>query len=590
MNDVEHDLRELLDRKAGSVGTVAPRLPVGVRARSRRHQFGTALVAGMAVAALVVGSFGALRAIGTGADRQPMPADDPWAGYEVFEHTAMIENFTITSPSDWYLVNQWPLGASLATTSTGANSGSCEVSIGPGEESSGDPVCVDGTASPAPVDTTLLVPILQLSSDDVGLGTSPCAIGGPQPKGDDAVLEVAIDPAVINAREAGEVATSPAWPVRFDEGTTEQGTCGQGHYVRFEVGNYPYVAFATFGPAATEDDRRTLFDAFATMQVTDWTGTAPSSRTPGYVIAGGKNAAGPWRLELQPSGGNGPDANVDLQLVGAEGTGPSLTDVAVPDAPIEQAGGDPVFGAVVKHAEAVELRLDEGTPTIPAQLVPLPPSMPFDFDLFFASNEADVQAAAVAIGPNGEELGTEEAPPPTISGNPQPTPADRRRVAEGTTGDSEWALEYDEGQELALVGSSEDILFDRIAFNRLASLSAENPMLIGMHDFGTTEQALFLVYGVTHQDVDQLVITLANGQVFELGRGTMRDPSIHIFGQNPNVSPGVWWVQMPPGPVVANVTAFDGACHRLGRAGLALRPQGTDVEVATIAECLPLGG
>ena len=38
MNDVEHDLRELLDRKAGSVGTVAPRLPDGVRARSRRRQ------------------------------------------------------------------------------------------------------------------------------------------------------------------------------------------------------------------------------------------------------------------------------------------------------------------------------------------------------------------------------------------------------------------------------------------------------------------------------------------------------------------------------------------------------------------------
>jgi hypothetical protein len=68
------------------------------------------------------------------------------------------------------------------------------------------------------------------------------------------------------------------------------------------------------------------------------------------------------------------------------------------EAPIEQAGGDPTFGAVTKEASGVELRLEEGTPPIPAQVVPLPPSMPFDFDLFFASNDSDVQAQAVPIG------------------------------------------------------------------------------------------------------------------------------------------------------------------------------------------------
>ena len=589
MNDVEHDLRELLDRKAGSVGTVAPRLPDGVRARSRRRQVGTALVSGVAVAALVVGSVGALRAIDTGAGRRPTPADDPWAGYEVFDRTATIENLTITSPSNWYLVNQWPLGASLATTSSGSNSGSCEVSIGPGEESSGDMVCVDGTSSPAPVDTAL-VPLLQLSSNDLGLGTSPCAIGGLQPSGNDAVLEVAIDAAAINAREAGEASTSPAWPVRFDESATEQGTCGQGHYARFEVGTYPYVAFAAFGPDATEEDRHTLFDAFATMQVSEWTGTAPSSRTPGYVIAGGENAAGPWRLELRPSTSDAPTANVELSVVSPEG-GAGTGDFTVPNgASIEQAGGDPVFGAVSLDAASVELHLEEGTPTIPARLVPLPPSMPFDFDLFFASNDADMQATAVAIGPDGEELAAGEAPLPSISGTPEPTPDERRRVAEGATRGTEWALEYEEGRQLALVGSGDDVLFDRIAFNHMASLSTENPMLIGAHNFGTTEQALFLLYGVSHPDVDTIVITLVDGQVIELRRGTMRAPSIHIFGQNPNVSPGVWWVQMPPGPVVANVTAFDAACQRLGRGGLALYPEGTEQqEITTVAEC-SIGG
>ncbi len=375
-------------------------------------------VSGVAVAALVVGSVGALRAVDTGADRQPMPGDDPWVGYEVFERTATIENFTITSPSDWYLVNQWPLGASLATTSSESNSGSCEMSIGPGEESPGDMVCVDGTSSPAPVDTTPLVPILLLSSNDLGLGTSPCAIGGLQPKGDDAVLEVAIDAAAIDAREAGVASTSPAWPVRFDESATEQGICGQGHYARFEVGIYPYVAFAAFGPDATEEDRRTLFDAFATMQVSEWTGTAPSSRTPGYVIAGGENAAGPWRLELRPSDGSDPDSNIALIAVQAEGGEVGLGDVVLTDIePIEQAGGDPTFGAVKKTATGVELRLEPGTPPINASIVPLPPSIPFGFDLFFASNPTDVPATAIAVDADGTAIHPTEptVEPPVVT-------------------------------------------------------------------------------------------------------------------------------------------------------------------------------
>ena len=321
-----------------------------------------------------------------------MPADDPWAGYEVFDRTAAIENFTITSPSDWYLVNQWPLGASLATTSTGSDSGSCEVSIGPGEESSGDMVCVgwDVFASTRRHDAPAL-PMLQLSNNDPGLGTSACAIGGLQPKGDDAVLEVTIDAAAIDAREAGEASTSPAWPVRFDESATEQGTCGRGHYARFEVGIYPYVACAAFGPDATEEDRRTLFDAFATMQVSEWTGTAPSARAPAYVIAGGENAAGPWRLELRRIHSDGYLANVELSVVSPEGRCRLPADFTVPD-------GRRSSRRVATRCSARSRRkptasscsLEDGAPTVPAQLVPLPPSMPFDFDLFFASNDTEV--------------------------------------------------------------------------------------------------------------------------------------------------------------------------------------------------------
>src|SRR5918995_693177 len=162
MNDVERDLRELLDRKAGSVGTVAPRLPDGVRARSRRRQVGTALVSGVAVVALVVGSVGVLRAVDTEADRQPVPADDLWAGYEVFERTATVHSFTITSPSDWYLVNQWSWAR---------------------------PIAAD-----VPQDERV-TPILMLSNTDRGLTTSPCFDPAFAVDPDEAVMTIALDSA-----------------------------------------------------------------------------------------------------------------------------------------------------------------------------------------------------------------------------------------------------------------------------------------------------------------------------------------------------------------------------------------------------------
>jgi Ca2+/Na+ antiporter len=80
MNDVEHDLRELFDRKASSVGSVAPKLPVAVRKRSRSRELGTVLVGGFTILALVVGSVAVLRAVDTGRRSDRIATDDPWAG------------------------------------------------------------------------------------------------------------------------------------------------------------------------------------------------------------------------------------------------------------------------------------------------------------------------------------------------------------------------------------------------------------------------------------------------------------------------------------------------------------------------------
>ncbi|MGH2629550.1 MAG: hypothetical protein ACRDHI_03190, partial [Actinomycetota bacterium] len=399
MNDVERNLRELLERKASSVGTVPPKLPATVRMRSRRRQLGTAFASGLAAVAVVIGSVATLRAIDTVPDRDAVPVEDPWAGYQVFERTATIETLTITSPSDWYLVNLWPMAARAAQ---GSSSGTCSVTIPPdgGEQSE---VCSEGTDGQGPDKSFPTVPILMLSNTDLGLGPSACLDGDLGLQGDDAVLEVAVDTRAVDLIEAGNDPGLPGWPVAFDPNDVTGGPCGEGHYVRFQMGRYPYIAWAGFGPDASKEVRETLFEIAGAMQIDEQAFVqGPLEETPAYVITGGENAAGPWRLELRPSVSAGPTANVELAVISSEGEGAGAGDFTVPvDTPIEQAGGDPTFGAVTKEASGVELRLEEGTPPIPATIVPLPPTMPFDFDLFFASNPSDVQAETVPVGMPG---------------------------------------------------------------------------------------------------------------------------------------------------------------------------------------------
>ncbi|MET0801057.1 MAG: hypothetical protein ABWZ53_07815 [Actinomycetota bacterium] len=405
MNDVERDLRELLERKAGSVGTVAPGLPETVRKRGRLRQLATATIGAFTVAAIALASFAGLQAIDQARPIVPEPGGPRTTEYETFERTATIENLTITSPSDWYLVNQWPLGAALATTGA-SDSGSCEVTLAPGKTSSNGTGCSDGSVVPGTV-APMLVPILSLSNDDLGLGTSACAFGAFDVPDDTAILEILIDGALVDAQEAGDAVRLPAWPASFEGTSVEDGPCGRGHYARFQAGRYPFVAWAGFGPRVTEEDRRTLFRAFGSMDISNWTIRAPLSRDPAYVIAGGENAAGPWRLELRPSDRGGPDANVLLELVSAEGGIQGTGDFTVPEeTPIEFTGGDPVFGAVTTDAAGVELRLEEGTPPIPATIMPMPPSLAGTFDVFFASNASDVPATAVALDADGDVIET----------------------------------------------------------------------------------------------------------------------------------------------------------------------------------------
>ena len=388
--DFENELRDLFREKAGEAPLATPAMPASaprhVLRRGRLHQLGTVLGCAAVVVALIVGSVAGLtRNFGEGEDR--VGGDD----YEVFQRTATIEAFTVGSPSDWFLVNEWPMSMVIAVQgSAGTGSACLPVPGDPNRECANPPG--DETTSPIPVPYGL--PMLQLSNADLGLTANACDRGLPA---DTAVLYVALDyermiadgGAGLTPFPPGESGLPPA---------TEDGPCGHGSYAFFTVNGYPMFAWVGVGSEVSEEDRETVGTSYEMMSaIPDWELSPPNETTPAYVIAGGLTQAGnDWRLELRPS-----QQNVAFSLVGVARS----SDFVIPPSVIEWAAADPIFGAISKEAATVEFRdQDDPSVAIPGTIVPLPPSMPFAFDLFFIEGTAGIDGEAVALGPDGQML------------------------------------------------------------------------------------------------------------------------------------------------------------------------------------------
>ncbi len=132
-------------------------------------------------------------------------------------------------------------------------------------------------------------------------------------------------------------------------------------------------------------------------------GTA--EETPGYVIAGGENAAGPWTLELRPPPAEVPTrTSTSVSSARREADRHRLTSPCRTPARSsrrrrsdvrrgDQGGGRSRAPPRGRHPTNPR---DAGSPT---------PDLAYPFDLFFASNDADVPATAIAIDANGEPIG-----------------------------------------------------------------------------------------------------------------------------------------------------------------------------------------
>ena len=162
--DMERELRELFREKAGEAPTAtfdtSGAAPQEVMRRGRRRQVGTVLGSAAIVLVLIVGSVAGLNAVLRG-EEDPFTTGD----YDVFERTATIEAFTVTSPSDWYLVNEWPLSMQMAVGS-GSSSGECTAAApGAGQPS---PVCTSSEPSVQFEPLPHGLPMFQLSNVDMG--------------------------------------------------------------------------------------------------------------------------------------------------------------------------------------------------------------------------------------------------------------------------------------------------------------------------------------------------------------------------------------------------------------------------------------
>ena len=369
MNDLERRVKDLLERDASQAPLVSVP-PPRLRRRVRIRQVGTAALVSVTMAAVVLVGFAGVRAI----DRSEggTPANDPWAGYPIYRRTATIFNLRISSPSDFYLTR--PVAPNIADS-----------------------------------------PILQLTTYDPGLDEQVCSSTIPGVETNIPAGEAAL---VVSLQMSQPSGVDPAWPVAVDPNMPiTDGPCGRGRYLAFEdTSNFaPYVAWIGTGSGATDDQVRELMRSLETMELVD-DGLPGDLGHPSYVIAGGENAKGPWRLEVAPSASAA--EGVDLLLVTPSG-GPVIAGASTSGTPIRQAGSDPTFGVVTKAASAVELRPDDGSPAVPAHRSPLPPSLPFGFDVFFASYEGNAPTVALALDDSGRVVGTgvtADAVPMTDSG------------------------------------------------------------------------------------------------------------------------------------------------------------------------------
>jgi hypothetical protein len=386
MNDLEHDLRLLLETKARDASPAVEPDP-RVLKRARRRQIGTVITTLTVVATLAVGSVAAFQLLQGVDQTPPQPATVPVLpeappGFE----SAALPYASIAYPEDWYLLDTSPL-VPLGVAQSGNLSG----------------------------------PVLQLANFDPDLPHSPRCMVDPDALPDHGVL---LTVGIMTPEEVA-ITNEPSgpWPVELAPLPSNQDpVCTGGPRPRIATWTTPsgliYWANAGHGTEATEADIRAMERAFESL-------TFPTTDQPQMSRMGAFQGQGTPRVVLGTvrigSGLATMVAYVELNkslLVGVSGSeggsccsGSAIaphsgsTQQPVTSTIMLSPNGTLVYGAISPEVVDVELRTSSGD-SLPVHVAELPPSMGYeDRVVWGVAPGADERATMVGYDAEGDPIG-----------------------------------------------------------------------------------------------------------------------------------------------------------------------------------------
>ena len=387
MNDLERDLRELLDSKAGEA-TISDEPTRAVVRRARRRQLGTVITATLAAALVVAGSLVAMRSLLRADPANQRPATPPVLpdapdGFR----SAALPYASIAYPEDWYLLDTSPLE-------------------------------FYGAARPYTVPSG---PVLQLANFDPDLPHSPRCMVDPDALPDQGVL---LTVGVMTPEEAA-ISNGPSgpWPVDLSPMPSNQDpVCTGGPRPMIATWTAPsgliYWANAARGADASRADVQAMEQAYRSLAFPP-TDQPQMSRmaafqgqgTPRVIL--GTERIGSWTAEIVAyvelnkslvvgvSGSPGGDCCIGSGIAPHSGS----TEQPITTTFMVGPSGTLVYGAISPEVVDVELRTSSGG-AVPVHVAELPPSMGFeDRVVWGVAPGADERATMVGYDAEGDAIG-----------------------------------------------------------------------------------------------------------------------------------------------------------------------------------------
>ena len=281
MNDLERDLATLFRERADDIETRT--VPLGnVLRRGRRRQIGTILGGSVLFVSTILVLIIAIASVRSAPNSLPAVPSTP-------SRTATIHGITVTAPSGWTLIDDWPIAASLpASSETCSFTGTASAippSAGVGGAGAAAPSAEpSGSCTSQPMTLPAGAPVVQLANFSFPLDGSLCAAG---------------DLRSVDVPAHGVAMYVAAFDGPMKTADVLDACPGARNLTTFADRSVRqlYVAVSIAGPDATAADVATIdrmMNDLGGIRIPDVETVAGS---PGYVVASGDDGTTAWRIE-----------------------------------------------------------------------------------------------------------------------------------------------------------------------------------------------------------------------------------------------------------------------------------------------------